>query len=177
MFKKLFSWVKSIFVPVKIDNSKVDEYIESQRVKKYIAANDFVSESEGSRSEPEKEEKPEVKKQDPIAKKLNEKLKGVELPVYAQGKKLPPKAKRKYIKQAQSNKGRKFSDSPSGYGYSQVNHHDTTMTAGVLGGMATYAAVMANDEPSRSCSSSSSSSSYESSSSSYDSGSSSSSCD
>lgn len=186
MFKKLITFVKSLFSPVKIDNSKVDEYIESQRAKQYIAANDFVSASEGSQSKPEKEEKPKVKKQDPVAKNLNEKLKGVELPVYAQGKKLPPKAKRQYIKQAQSSQGRKFSQSPSGYGYSQVNH-DAAMTAGALGGVATYAAVMAGDEPERSVDScttsysSRSSSSYDSSydSSSYDSSSSSSSssCD
>jgi hypothetical protein len=206
MFKKLFSWVKSIFVPVKIETSKVDEYINSQKyvtnvqdpqkIKEYVETNGLDVKSESVRFTESKTRKlgadlkedeflvsvdidkktVKVSKLEKVppkkAKPLNEKLKEVELPVYAQGKKLPPKAKRKFIKEAQNSAARS--------GTSQVNsNNDVALTAGVLGGIGTYAAVMASDEPSRSCSSSSYSSSYESSSSSYDSSSydSGSSCD
>lgn len=196
MFKKLFSWVKSIFVPVKIETSKVDEYINSrkyvnnvqapQKVKEYVEAVGLNVKSESVRFTKPKIQKFEtdleenevvvgvnidkktvkVSKLEKVppkkAKPLDEKLKEVDLPVYAQGKKLPPKAKRKFIKEAHNSTSRS--------GTTQVNsNNDVPLTAGVLGGIGTYAAVMASDEPSRSCSSSSSSSSYESSSSSYDS--------
>lgn len=136
-------------------------------------------------------------------KPLNEQLKGVELPAYAKGKTLPPKAKRQYIKQAQSAPARKFSESPTSYGSSQVHHNAgiDPVNAALYGYAAatilsddtpaaqpapveecrssaatsTYSSSYSSYDDSSNYSSSSSSSSYDSSS--YDSGSSYSSCD
>lgn len=136
-------------------------------------------------------------------KPLDEQLKGVELPTYAQGKKLPPKAKRQYIDQAKRVAPRKMSDNPASYGNSQVNSGIDPVNAAVYGYAA--ATILSDDTPSspapapvEECRSSSATSTYSSSysssddsyssssyssssssydSSSYDSGSSSSSCD
>lgn len=138
-------------------------------------------------------------------KPLNEQLKGVELPAYAKGKTLPPKAKRQFIKQAKVSgspaQARRLDDTPHSTGGYVTSHGIDPVNAAMYGYAA--ATILSDDTPSApapveecrssaatsayssshsssddgysSSSYSSSSSSYDSSS--YDSGSSSSSCD
>lgn len=192
MFKKFVAWVKALFVPVVIREESVDQFINAQR---RVHTEPVIRKVEAPVVEP-------VVQKSPVTppKPLNEQLKGVELPSYAKGKTLPPKAKRQYIKQAQSAPARKFSESPASYGSSQVHHNSgiDPVNAAVYGYAAatilddTPAAAAPVVEECRSSSSSSyspsyssydDSSSYSSSSSSsydsgsYDSGSSYSSCD
>ncbi|UZZ64221.1 hypothetical protein A54_257 [Septuagintavirus sv54] len=187
MIKKFVAWVKSLFIPLEVETAAIDKYIAKQAEQRQETASVKFSPVETrSLEEPLKENEVLVglnikdktmkvvdisverpKSQATPPKPLDEQLKGVELPSYAQGKKLPPKAKRQYIDQARRAAPRKMSDSPNGYGTSQV---DPQVAA--LGGVATYAAVMSSSEDRTSSSSSycssSRSSSYESSSS-YDS--------
>jgi hypothetical protein len=135
-------------------------------------------------------------------KPLNEQLKGVELPAYAKGKTLPPKAKREYIKRAGSPApARRLDDTPHSTGGHVASHGIDPVNAALYGYAAatilsddtpaaqpapveecrssaatsTYSSSYSSYDDSSSYSSSSSSSSYDSSS--YDSGSSYSSCD
>lgn len=144
MIKKFVAWVKSLFVPVTIKETNVDEYIAAQQRRTYVEPDDvvlsvtvkgdqetaratetlstvrFVQAEERGIDEPVKENevitgvdiangtvnvttveiKPIDRNPATPPKRLNEQLKEVELPSYAQGKKLPPKAKRKYIAEA-----------------------------------------------------------------------------
>lgn len=144
MIKKFVAWVKSLFVPVTIKETNVDEYIAAQQRRTYVEPDDVVltvtvkGDQETARAtetlstvrlveaaergidEPVKENevitgvdiangtvnvatveiKPVDRNPATPPKRLNEQLKEVELPSYAQGKKLPPKAKRKYIAEA-----------------------------------------------------------------------------
>lgn len=219
MFKKFFAWVKSLFVPVTIKEADVDEFISKQsQERETVDQVRFTRTITRPLKEPLKdgevlvgvnidektakvvtvETQPYNRPKAPATppKPLDEQMKGVPVPGYAKGK-LPPKAKRQYINQARRAAPRKMSDSPTGYGTSQVGYHGTdTANAALYGYMA--GSVLASDNtpsapaPVEECRSSaaistysssyggsSSSSSYDSSS--YDSGSydsgSSSSCD
>lgn len=229
MIKKFFAWVKSLFIPVTIKETDVDEYIAKQsQERETVSQVRFVKAEDRKIDEPlakdevvvgvdaDKETVRVVKVETksfirPKAtatppKPLDEQLRGVELPSYAQGKKLPPKAKRQFIDQARRAAPRKVSDNPASYGNSQINAAPgiDPVNAAMYGYAA--ATILSDDTPSSapapveecrssaatstyssSYSSSSSDDSYSSSSygsssssydsSSYDSGSSSSSCD
>lgn len=140
-------------------------------------------------------------------KPLDEQLKGVELPTYAKGKTLPPKAKRQFIKQAKTSgspaSARRLDDTPHSTGGHVASHGIDPVNAALYGYAA--GAILSDDTPSspapapvEECRSSAATSTYSSSysssddsyssssyssssssydSSSYDSGSSSSSCD
>lgn len=144
MIKKFVAWVKSLFVPVQIKESSVDEYIAAQERRTHVEPTDvvltvtvkgdqetaratetlstvrFVGAEKRGIDEPVKENevvtgvdiangtvnvtkveiKPAERKPATPPKRLNDQLREVELPSYAQGKKLPPKAKRKFIAEA-----------------------------------------------------------------------------
>ncbi|QPI18092.1 hypothetical protein POP15_044 [Pectobacterium phage POP15] len=225
MIKKFVAWVKALFSPAKIDDVKVDEYIAKQSKgtnwERHVAketqirfskpedrpAGEPLNEGEvivGVNSEAEtikvvKIEERKVEKPVPTPPKpLNEQLKGVELPSYAKGKTLPPKAKRQFIKQAKASPtpARRLDDTPHSTGGHVTSHGIDPVNAALYGYAA--GAILSDDTPSSpapapveecrsstyssssddsysSSSYSSSSSSYDSSS--YDSGSSYSSCD
>lgn len=196
MIKKFVAWLKGLFSAnkIEIEDAKVEAYIESQKpvensttinvkvTKPYDRpANAPLQEDEalvaviGNTAKVVRLES-EIVKEKPVQKSLDEKLKEVELPKYAQGRTLPPAAKRKFIKQGRpitsgsSYKSSGTSGLTSRYGDSDIAVPVAAMAA---------TAVMIDDTPSRSiaaCSSysssygSDSSSSYDSSS--YDSGSS-----
>lgn len=233
MIKKFVAWVKALFAPAKIDDVKVDEYIakqsrrthdESDVVLKATVKGDgvtFTKPQEDDRqvvnvtvvpSTPESVAKVEadlkevgIKVPPTPPKPLNEQLKGVELPAYAKGKTLPPKAKRQFIKQAKMSgspaPARRLDDTPHSTGGHVASHGIDPVNAALYGYAAatilsddtpaaqpapmeecrssaatsTYSSSYSSYDDSSSYSSSSSSSSYDSSS--YDSGSSYSSCD
>lgn len=120
MIKKFVAWLKALFAPAKIEDARVDEYIAKQSQRSTWERHMGKTES---RTHVEAEVVRKVKAPPTPPKPLNEQLKGVELPIYAKGKTLPPKAKRQYIKQARSAPARKFSESPTSYGSSQVHHN------------------------------------------------------
>ncbi|QQG33348.1 hypothetical protein [Pectobacterium phage PcCB7V] len=218
MIKKFVAWVKALFAPAKIDDVKVDEYIAKQSQAQAVRQVRFTKAETRPLDEPlEKNqvlvsanvaentkrvvtvETRQTVREAPVEKTppkpLNEQLKGVELPAYAKGKTLPPKAKRQFIKQAKMSgspaQGRRLDDTPHSTGGHVVSHGIDPVNAALYG----YAAgsILSDDTPAaqptpvEECRSSaaistysssygsSSSSSYDSSS--YDSGSSSSSCD
>lgn len=225
MLKKFVAWVKALFSPAKIEieDVKVDEYIakqaqsakevrftkaEDRPLSQPLAKNEVLvsvdTEKETARVVTVEIRNPPEKAPATPPKPLNEQFEGVELPAYAQGRKLPPKAKRQYIERAKTRPlvptTRRVDDSPATTGshVSTVGHGSDAATMAVLG--YTAASVMNNDSTpapaecrsaaaistySSSYSSSDDSSSYHSSSSSsssydsgsYDSGSSYSSCD
>lgn len=126
MIKKFVAWVKALFAPAKIEDAKVDEYIakqsrtvnevrfskaEDRPLSQPLAKNEVLvsvdTEKETARVITVETRTRVEKAPATPPKPLNEQLKGVELPSYAKGKTLPPKAKRQYIKQA------KVSGSPS----------------------------------------------------------------
>ncbi|QYC52546.1 hypothetical protein [Salmonella phage SSBI34] len=131
MFKKLVSWFKGLFSSskVEIDEVKVDEYISKQPtnvnvrmvevgtkpIDKPLGDKEVVTavntkENTVKVAEIVQDDSKVVIKQ---GKTLNDKLKEVELPAYAKGRKLPPKAKKEFIKRSRSN-GRPMSvSSPS----------------------------------------------------------------
>jgi len=109
-------------------------------------------------------------------KSLNEQLKGVELPTYAKGKTLPPKAKRQFIKQAKTSGSpaptRRLDDTPHSTGGHVASHGIDPVNAAIYG---YAAATILNDDtpaaqpaPVEECRSSAATSTYSSSYSSYD---------
>lgn len=228
MIKKFVAWVKALFAPAKIDDVKVDEYIAKQSQTQTVNQVRFTK-PETVHVDEQLNENQVVVAVDPAEKTkrvvtvetrstvrdvpvektppkpLNEQLKGVELPAYAKGKTLPPKAKRQFIKQAKvsGTPARRLDDTPHSTGGHVVSHGIDPVNAALYGYAAgailsddtpsaqpapveecrssaatsTYSSSYSSSDDSYSSSSygSSSSSSYDSSS--YDSGSSSSSCD
>ena len=154
MFKKLVVWIKSLFTPVEIKESKVDEFIANQ-----VRMTDPRTQSIDSSLEKDEvvtavdvtnktvEVRSVVYSKTP-PKPLDEQLASVELPVYVQGKKLPPKAKRQYIEQAKRAVPRKMSDNPASFGNSQVNAASgiDPVNAAVYGYAA--ATILSDDTPS-----------------------------
>lgn len=201
MIKKFVAWVKALFAPAKIDDVKVDEYIakqsrrthdESDVVLKATVKGDevtFTKPQEDDRqvvnvtvvpSTPEGVAKIEaqvkalgIKAPATPPKPLNEQLKGVELPAYAKGKTLPPKAKREYIKRAGSPApARRLDDTPHSTGGHVASHGIDPVNAALYG---YAAATILNDDtpasqpaPVEECRSSAATSTYSSSYSSYD---------
>lgn len=228
MIKKFVAWVKALFAPAKIDDVKVDEYIAKQSQTQTINQVRFTK-AETRPLDEQLDDNQVVVAVDPAEqtkrvvtvetrstvrevpvektppKPLNEQLKGVELPAYAKGKTLPPKAKRQFIKQAKvsGTPARRLDDTPHSTGGHVASHGIDPVNAALYGYTAgailsddtpaaqpapveecrsfsatsTYSSSYSSSDDSYSSSSygSSSSSSYDSSS--YDSGSSSSSCD
>lgn len=79
-------------------------------------------------------------------KPLNEQLKGVELPAYAKGKTLPPKAKREYIKRAGSPApARRLDDTPHSTGGHVASHGIDPVNAALYGYAA--ATILNDDTP------------------------------
>lgn len=228
MIKKFVAWVKALFAPAKIDDVKVDEYIAKQsqtqtvnqvRFSKpetrplgeqlddnqVVVAVDPTEQTKRVVTVETRSTVRDVPVEKTPPKPLNEQLKGVELPAYAKGKTLPPKAKRQFIKQAKvsGTPARRLDDTPHSTGGHVVSHGIDPVNAALYGYAAgailsddtpaaqpapveecrssaatsTYSSSYSSSDDSYSSSSygSSSSSSYDSSS--YDSGSSSSSCD
>lgn len=145
MFKKFVAWVKALFAPAKISDAKVDEYIARQSRKIVKSSVETADKSVKVGTSPPRRGTP--------PKRLDDKLKDVELPVYARGKELPPKAKRQFIEQA---KRRPASNSSSTLKTSSVVQSDTPSAAlygyGVL---ASEAARQDSDPVVSSCRSSS----------------------
>lgn len=215
MIKKFVAWLKALFAPAKIEDVKVDEYIAKQSQSQTVSQVRLTKAETRPLGEPLEKNQvlvsvnvPEntkrvvtVETRQPVRgvpvektppKPLDEQLKGVELPTYAKGKTLPPKAKRQFIKQAKVSRtpARRLDDTPHSTGGHVVSHGIDPVNAALYG----YAAeTILNDDtpaaqpaPVEECRSSTApstfSSSYGSSSSSYDSssygsGSSYSSCD
>lgn len=187
MIKKFFAWIAGLFSPIKIDDQKVDDYIAQQsnkrsvvesidpkKVKVSIAGLEIGGFAEGTKIVVDKKEDAAPRKT------LDEQLKEVELPAYAKGKVLPPKAKKQYIARAKSpvTSRSNLDNSSSSVTASPVNDPTGMFAAGVIMG----SSASSSSSSYGSCSSYDSSSSHSSSSSSYDSGSydsgsSSSSCD
>lgn len=120
MIRKVVAWVRALFAPAKIEDVKVDEYIATQKLR--AAGESGIGQWSRHMEKAKVEEVVTPKKAEPTPPKpLNEQMKGVELPSYAKGRTLPPKAKRNFIKQAKSEQGRKCSTDPAGYGMSQIN--------------------------------------------------------
>lgn len=105
MFKKAIAWIKTLFTPLKIEERDVDQFIQAQRRNHRQEDTILSVKVRGDKetvttpaSDPVVASQPVTVKATPTPpKSLNEQLKDVELPVYAQGKKLPPKAKRQFI--------------------------------------------------------------------------------
>lgn len=230
MIKKFVAWIKALFAPAKIEDAKVDEYIAKQSQAQTVSQVRFTKAETRPLDEPlEKNqvlvsanvaentkrvvtvETRQVVREVPVEKTppkpLNEQLKGVELPAYAKGKTLPPKAKRQFIKQAKMSgspaPGRRLDDTTHSTGGHVVSHGIDPVNAALYGYAAgailsddtpaaqpapvgecrssaatsTYSSSYSSSDDSYSSSSYGSSSSSSYDSSSYDSGSSSSSCD
>lgn len=212
MIKKFVAWVKSLFAPAKIEDVEVDEYIAKQsqtqtvnqvRFSKpetrplgeklddnqVVVAVDPAEQTKRMITVETRRTVREVPVEKTPPKPLNEQLKGVELPAYAKGKTLPPKAKRQFIKQAKVSgspaPARRLDDTPHSTGGHVTSHGIDPVNAALYG--YTAATILNDDTPAaqpapvEECRSSTApstfSSSYGSSSSSYDSGSSYSSCD
>lgn len=215
MIKKFVAWVKALFAPAKIDDVGVDEYIAKQsqtqtvnqvRFSKpetrhlgeqlddnqVVVAVDPAEQTKRVVTVETRSTVREVPVEKTPPKPLNEQLRGVELPAYAKGKTLPPKAKRQFIKQAKvsGTTARRLDDTPHSTGGHVTSHGIDPVNAALYG--YTAATILNDDTPAaqpapvEECRSStapstfsssygSSSSSYDSSS--YDSGSSYSSCD
>ena len=179
MIKKFVAWVKALFAPAKIEDAKVDEYIAKQSrrthdesdvvLKATVKGDDvtFTKPQEDNRrvvnvtvapSTPEGVAKVEadlkaagikvpVEKTPP--KPLDEQLKGVELPTYAKGKTLPPKAKRQFIKQAKVSgspaPARRQDDTPHSTGGHVTSHGIDPVNAALYGYAA--ATILNDDTP------------------------------
>lgn len=177
MIKKFVAWLKALFAPAKIEDVKVDEYIakqarrthdESDVVLKATVKGDevtFTKPQDDNRpvvnvtvvpSTPESVAKVEadlkaagVKVPATPPKPLNEQLKGVELPTYAKGKTLPPKAKRQFIKQAKVSgspaPARRLDDTPHSTGGHVTSHGIDPVNAALYGYAA--ATILNDDTP------------------------------
>lgn len=164
MIKKFVAWVKALFAPAKIDDVKVDEYISKQSQTKRVVTVESRSYERPvvnvtvEPSTPESVAQVEadlkaagvkvpVEKTPP--KPLNEQLKGVELPSYAKGKTLPPKAKRQFIKQAKVSgspaPARRLDDTPHSTGGHVVSHGIDPVNAALYGYAA--GAILSDDTP------------------------------
>lgn len=106
MFKKAIAWIKTLFTPLKIEERDVDQFIQAQRrnhrqedtVLSVKVRGDKETVTTPASAVPVVPEKVAAKGSAVTPpKSLDERLKGVELPAYARGKKLPPKAKRQFI--------------------------------------------------------------------------------
>lgn len=97
MFKKIIEFIKSLFIKAEVSDEQVDRFIKQ-----------YSPKSEKTYTLKEKPRRIPVKVEIESKKTLSEKLEKVELPVYAQGRVLPPKAKRTYIKTAASGRGKAF---------------------------------------------------------------------
>ena len=162
MIKKFVAWVKALFAPAKIEDAKVDEYIAKQsqnpswerHIEKSPAAEKVINVTVVP-STPERVAQVEadlkaagvkvpVEKTPP--KPLNEQLKGVELPAYAKGKTLPPKAKREYIKRAGSPApARRLDDTPHSTGGHVASHGIDPVNSALYGYAA--ATILNDDTP------------------------------
>ena len=199
MIKKFVAWVKALFAPAKIDDVKVDEYIAKQsqtqtqtvnqvrftkpetvhvdeqlNENQVVVAVDLAEKTKRVLTVESRSYERPVEKTPP--KPLNEQLKGVELPAYAKGKTLPPKAKRQFIKQAKVSgspaPARRLDDTPHSAGGHVVSHGIDPVNAALYG---YAAATILNDDtpaaqpaPVEECRSSAATSTYSSSYSSYD---------
>lgn len=197
MIKKFVAWIKALFAPAKIDDVKVDEYIAKQsqtqtvnqvrftkpetvhvdeqlNENQVVVAVDLAEQTKRVLTVESRSYERPVEKTPP--KPLNEQLKGVELPAYAKGKTLPPKAKRQFIKQAKVSgspaPARRLDDTPHSTGGHVTSHGIDPVNAAVYG---YAAATILNDDtpaaqpaPVEECRSSAATSTYSSSYSSYD---------
>lgn len=164
MITKFVAWVKALFAPANIEDSKVDEYIAKQ----HQAAGERQITKRRRHNEDEVVLKATVK-DDQVTfsdskgevvniglsktlvtppKPLDEQLKGVELPSYAKGKTLPPKAKRQFIKQSKTvatARPRRLDDTPHSSGGHGVSHGIDPVNAALYGYAA--ATVLQSDTP------------------------------
>lgn len=170
MIKKFVAWVKALFAPAKIDDVKVDEYIAKQsqtqtvnqvRFSKpetrplgeqlddnqVVVAVDPAEQTKRVVTVETRSTVREVPVEKTPPKPLNEQLKGVELPSYAKGKTLPPKAKRQFIKQAKvsGTPPRRLDDTPHSAGGHVTSHGIDPVNAALYG--YTAATILNDDTP------------------------------
>jgi len=164
MFKKVIAWIKTLFTPLKIEEHDVDQFIQAQR-RNHNQQDTVLSVKvrEGKETVTTPASTPVVPQ--PVVakapatppKSLNEQLKDVELPVYARGKKLPPKAKRQFIERKNA-----IVQSYPARGQSLRRTEDNSSSSPVdpMSAALLTAVVVSNDTPTRveECRSSSSSS-------------------
>ncbi|ATS93444.1 hypothetical protein P1A145kb_p044 [Pectobacterium phage DU_PP_I] len=170
MIKKFVAWIKALFAPAKIEDAKVDEYIAKQSQAQTVSQVRFTKAETRPLDEPlEKNqvlvsanvpentkrvvtvETRQTVREVPVEKtppkSLDEQLKGVELPAYAKGKTLPPKAKRQFIKQAKvsGTPARRLDDAPHSTGGHVVSHGIDPVNAALYG--YTAATILNDDTP------------------------------
>ncbi|MEI9553831.1 hypothetical protein [Enterobacter hormaechei] len=170
MIKKFVAWVKALFAPAKIDDVKVDEYIAKQsqtqtvnqvrftkpetvhvdeqlNENQVVVAVDLAEKTKRVVTVETRSTVREVPVEKTPPKPLNEQLKGVELPAYAKGKTLPPKAKRKFIKQAKvsGTPARRLDDTPHSAGGHVTSHGIDPVNAALYG--YTAATILNDDTP------------------------------
>lgn len=199
MIKKFVAWLKALFAPAKIEDVKVDEYIAKQsqtqtvnqvrfikpetvhvdeqlNENQVVVAVDLAEKTKRVVTVESRSTVRDVPVEKTPPKPLNEQLKGVELPTYAKGKTLPPKAKRQFIKQAKVSgspaPARRLDDTPHSTGGHVTSHGIDPVNAAVYGYAA--ATILSDDTPEaqpapvEECRSSAATSTYSSSYSSYD---------
>lgn len=199
MIKKFVAWLKALFAPAKIEDVKVDEYIAKQsqtqtvnqvrftkpetvhvdeqlNENQVVVAVDLAEKTKRVVTVESRSTVRDVPVEKTPPKPLNEQLKGVELPTYAKGKTLPPKAKRQFIKQAKVSgspaPARRLDDTPHSTGGHVTSHGIDPVNAAVYGYAA--ATILGDDTPAaqpapvEECRSSAATSTYSSSYSSYD---------
>lgn len=199
MIKKFVAWLKALFAPAKIEDVKVDEYIAKQsqtqtvnqvrftkpetvhvdeqlNENQVVVAVDLAEKTKRVVTVESRSTVRDVPVEKTPPKPLNEQLKGVELPTYAKGKTLPPKAKRQFIKQAKVSgspaPARRLDDTPHSTGGHVTSHGIDPVNAAVYGYAA--ATILSDDTPAaqpapvEECRSSAATSTYSSSYSSYD---------
>lgn len=199
MIKKFVAWLKALFAPAKIEDVKVDEYIAKQsqtqtvnqvrftkpetvhvdeklNENQVVVAVDLAEKTKRVVTVESRSTVRDVPVEKTPPKPLNEQLKGVELPAYAKGKTLPPKAKRQFIKQAKVSgspaPARRLDDTPHSTGGHVVSHGIDPVNAALYGYAA--ATILSDDTPAaqpapvEECRSSSATSTYTPSYSSYD---------
>lgn len=158
MIKKFVAWVKALFAPAKIDDVKVDEYIAKQSQTQTVNQVRFSKPETRPLGEQLDDNQVvvavetrstvrEVPVEKTPPKPLNEQLKGVELPAYAKGKTLPPKAKRQFIKQAKvsGTPARRLDDTPHSTGGHVTSHGIDPVNAALYG--YTAATILNDDTP------------------------------
>lgn len=79
MFSKVIGFIKGLFVKTEMSDEQIERIVTSSMVRKEIVL-------------------------PPKKVSLDDRLKMVELPLYAKNKTLPPKAKQKFIREAQQSK-------------------------------------------------------------------------
>lgn len=166
MFKKFVAFLKGLFTPVEIEDTKVDEYISKQSQQGTVNQVRFSKVVDRPLEQPLKKDEVLVgvnldektakvvsiesrtveKAQVTPPKPLNEQLKGVELPSYAKGKTLPPKAKRQFIAQAKRpTPVRRLDDTASSTGGQVTSQGIDPVNAAIYGYAA--AAILNDDTP------------------------------